>query len=153
MDYEKKGVVTYFDKETIIRLKRAWKCILKQYEPHAEEMSKTKGSGINIYKMLRVPRQGFNCEYYFAEYKGVMWNNLMNYYPEGKKVHNLYNAMSMYVICIQVPLGVQGNKTTSSIKLFNFFTHKEVSLENFVAIPEKDNLGTHQRKNLSCSKE
>nr|QBK86431.1 MAG: uncharacterized protein LCMAC102_02260 [Marseillevirus LCMAC102] len=149
MDYKKENNV---DKETTIRLERAWKCILNQYKTHAEEMSKNKGPGINIYKMLRIPRQKFNCEYYFAKYKEMIWTNLMNYDPEGEKIRNLYDTMSMYVICIQVPLGVQGNKTISNIKLFNFFTHKEVSLETVVAIPEKDNLGMHHRKNLSCSK-
>ena len=136
------------------RVEVAWKLILEQYFEHAKKVAAQEGAGISVFRLLRAPKKDvFNCEYYYAEKDGKMWNMLFSFSPDGKFLLEKYDSTRTLAICVQIPVGVSGNSTSGNIRLFSIDTGKEIDLEEETVIEEIEKMtlqdkpagGVHKR--------
>jgi len=127
-DIEENDIKDEPDETTKNRISLAWKCILEQYFECAKKTSMEEGPGISIFKFLRTPRvDGSNCQYLYTEKDGYMWKDVINFSPEGEKIQEIYDPVTMVAICIHVPLGIYGEKTIGNLKLFHRESEQEIT--------------------------
>ena len=111
------------------RITTAWECILEQHFALAKKVTNEEGEGLNIFKLLRAPeKENYNCQYFYTEKNSPAWKKIFSLCSEGDRVLEIYDQTSMILICIQVPLGEEGNNTTGNMRLFDIETGAEVSL-------------------------
>ena len=159
---EKSVDIEELDQLTKNRIARAWKCTLDQCFEKSKTTSEKEGPGLSIFKFLRSTKRDSNCHYLYTEKNGLMWKSIMDISPEGGKIQELYDPTTMTIICVKVPIGLQGDKLIGNVKLFDSESKKEIDtssdpLQETESKPEEnkeyptENLGLHQRKNIKNS--
>jgi hypothetical protein len=122
-EINKKESVEILDEPTQNRIDLAWKCILDQFFDMSKTNSQKEGPGLNIFKFLRSPKNDkSNCEYIYAEKDGRLWKDIIDVSPYGERIQKIYDASSMFIICVHIPLSINLDKTVGNIKLFNIET-------------------------------
>lgn len=138
------------DEATKNRLVLAWKLIIEQFYDKSKSVSSTEGPGISIFRFLRTGTNKSNCTYFYAEKDGPVWKMIMSESPDGRIMQNSYDSSKHILICVQIPLGIHGDDTTGTMKLFDIDSGKEISeapeKDHVTKISEDTSSGIHRRK-------
>lgn len=111
------------------RLEKAWILVIDQYFEYAKKSC--RGSGLHIFRMLRSPKSdGSNCEYYFAQENGEVWDEIMNFSPDKEAISSKYNSSLSILVSVQIPTGFSGDNTMGDIRLFSYETGTEILLDD-----------------------
>lgn len=118
------------DQLTHSRIFRAWDCIIDQHTEMVKKCATEGGPGISIFRFLReVKKREYNCEFYHAELGGSVWDELLNLSNSKKQIQIQYDPAKTVAICVQIPLGEEGEETVGEIKLFDNENFEELNIE------------------------
>lgn len=120
--------------ELIDKLEVAWKLILDQYSDKAKSIAKQEGPGVSIFRLLKkprycegsVPNKEYNCEYYYAERGGNMWNDILKLSTKHTEIEAVYNPDTMVVIMVQIPTDAIHDDTFGNIRVLTCDTMTDV---------------------------
>lgn len=98
------------------RFNKAWKC-LEPYRYHAKEKSIKNGMGLCVYKLNRNIKDGYNCDFWYADFQSREWQRLI-------KLAKAQNYMKCYsadkiAICVIIP-DICSHRNLYQIKCFPF---------------------------------
>jgi hypothetical protein len=103
--------------------------VLTQFIRLAEQTSISEGPGINIFNMIplvKVNDKQSNCVRGYAPKNERIWDFLLSVYPYREQLKKLYDPTKHFLIDVNIKL--QNDETLHNIRMFEFNTHKEVSL-------------------------
>lgn len=118
------------DVSTLNSLDLATKCVMSQYRTKAVETSRKYGPGINVFKMLKEPKDGiFNTEYYYSDKDSYIWNTYQddkNLIGDTHKIFMKYDPTYHYLVAIHVPLNGTTDRSIGRIKIYEFNGNREI---------------------------
>jgi len=114
----------------IAQLDETWKCIIRQYQHKAAECSREYGAGISCFMMLKTPKGGTNCKFYYGarddEQEGP-WKAFVLNAPNRKTFLSKYDPETNYSIGVSIPTT---SGLVAGVKLFKLDAGEEINLPN-----------------------
>lgn len=121
--------------DDISKLEATWNLVLPTYFDKCVELSKEKGSGVSIFKMLTEAKMNesktngadespqepniFNCElhYFSATDRSFNWDLVLETVPNRTEMLAMYDPENHIMISVHVPVG-DTDDTIGTIRLF-----------------------------------
>lgn len=116
------------DEATKNRVAMAWNLIRQQYYEKSKTVASEEGPGISIFRFLRETNRDHNCTYFYAAKDEIIWKMIMSQSPDGEVVEKLYDHDKHVLVSVQIPLGIHGDDTIGTMKLYDRHTGEELVL-------------------------
>lgn len=109
------------------RLERGWKCIIENKE-YMDMAQCERVPGLNFFMFLRPGAADHNCEYYFVEKGGGMWDFIVAGIPDNFKttVLSKYDPERMYLVSVCIDDPELGLDKVLNIGMFERGTNREI---------------------------
>jgi hypothetical protein len=98
--------------------------LITENEEYMDMAQRIQDPGISIFKFLRPGSSAHNCELYFAEKGGSLWDIITGPIPDHFKIDMLskYDPEKMFLVCVFI----EEEDNVSNIGMFERGTNREI---------------------------